>query len=329
MKKTIISFILCFMLAQVNFSAEALRNLNLRQKIGDLVKGRKSNEGTKSLDRVISSIKGLGSSLISSGRSQFEYITSKYLNSSSDLTFLTAYSVFAKSSGEFFSLLEPLLTKIRTEYATSLGAQNRINNATNAQTIQKQENKDELSKNNIQRCLDILTGNEFNVLKANLQSSGIILLTVMQKEVGMQAANEQMIKNQVAALIKKCNWEIDGTMSTNLEEGLAAAIDMEVTQWDDDLRRKIVSLIEHMFLFRDILVKIQGYVQNGDNSGIDKILNDMEYYANRGYGNRNDIGYYSGNDEYDGRTLYGDIEDEGYYLGDNGDDEYSDDDQDY
>jgi len=331
MKKVIATLTLCFMIAGINSEVEALSRISrgvrsIGQKVGDLVKGRKTDDGTRSIDSVVNSIRGLGKNFISSGSTHFKYASTKYLNTNSDLSLLLAYSSFAMNAGDFFSLLESLLAQVRAEYATSLGAQNSANNAQNEQRRMKQENRDELSRNNMQRCLEILLeGNEFATIQANLQSSGIILLTVIKNMGNVPDANRQTMQKHIAALVQKCNWEVNN-ISASLEQGLSAAC--EVSEFSEGLEivpEKTNSLIKNISLIKDILVKLNSYIQNGEKSGIEGILGKTDYYSGS-TGSQDSFDdektlYYSGStgsqDSFDDeKTLVQNdegAEDEGYY----------------
>lgn len=279
MKKVIAALTLFFMIAEINFPVEA--RLNLIQKVGDLVKGRKSNEDTRSLDQMISTIKGLGSSFASSGSAQFKYVNSKFLNTTSDLTFLMAYSSFAKNSELFFTLLESLLAQIRKEYTTSLGAQNRMESTTSELTRQKQGDKDELSKNNMQRCLEVLISNGFQALQANLQCSSIILLKVMQKGEGISDANLRTVQNQIDALSKKFSIDKISYIQNNLADNLSSA--SNVSQFSEDISSRIESITKSISLVSDVLGIANRYVHGENFSGenrqaqIDEILGTTDY----------------------------------------------------
>ena len=337
MKKVIATLTLCFMIAGINTEIEALRKISkgvkgITQKVGDLAMGRKTDTGTQSLDYVVNSIRGLGSNFGSSGNAQFKYVNSKYLTTTSDLTFLVAYSSFAKSAGDFLSLLETLLSKIRTGYATSLGVENRINKITNDQRRQKQMNKDELSRNNIQRCLEILTGNEFNVLQANLQCSSIILLKAMQNESNVPQANRETVKRQIETLTGKCSWS-DKIILDKLLEGLdSASIVSEFRINSGIVKLKAEWLVRQISLIKKVLGILSNYVltdrfSSQGKAQIEGILNNTDYY----YGTPGSIGgeyledhYKEGDVDDEGlardrssggdyKEGEGDVDDEGYY----------------
>ena len=286
MKKAVAVLTLFCMVAGVNFTVEA--RLNLLQKVGDLVKGRKSNEDTRSLDQVIGNIKGLGSNFGSSGSTQFKYVCSKFLTTDADLSFLIAYSSFARSSELFFSLLEILLSKIRIEYTTSLGAQNRLENTNSDRTRLKQENKDVASRNNMQRCLEVLTSNGFQALQANLQSSAIVLLKLIQGTGGIPNANLQTIQKQVSALCKKCSAERFSYIYGNLPSNLSSAA--EISEFPEEINSKAESLINNISLVKNALDVLNRYVNGEDfsdgnrQSQIEDILSKTDYYSGAGQG---------------------------------------------
>lgn len=280
MKKAVAVLTLFCMIAGVNFSIEAA--LNLRQKIGDLVKGRKSNEDTRSIDQIISNIKGLGSNFGSSGSTQFKYVNDKFMTTDADLSFLMAYSSFARNSELFFSLFESILSKIRTEYTTSLGAQNRLNKTSNEQKRMKQESKDEASRNNMQRCLEVLTSNGFQAIQANLQCSSIILLTVLQKANVISGANQKTVQKQIDALCRKCSSEKFAYIYETLPGNLSSAAD--VSDFSEDINEKAKSLVKSISLVKNVLDILNRYA-NGENfsngnrqAQIREILNSTNYY---------------------------------------------------
>ena len=315
MKKVVVALTLCFMIAEVNFQAEALEGIKsigrgigrgaksiaqgvgqgvksigrgvggkVSRGVGDWAKGRKTDDGTKNLDVVTNNIRGIGGDLISSGTKHYSYVRKNSLNTASDLSFLVAYSSFAENAGKFLSYFETMLTGIRTEYATLLGAQNRADNTNNEQRRQKQENRVNLSQNNMQMYIDRLMNNEFEILKANLHSSSIILLSVMQQLDSVPDANLQAIQNQINTLNKNSRWN-ENELFENLDRGLVAACGISgyerpenstAFEYREELWIKQISLI------KDILVKLNSYVQNGDKSGIETILKKMDYYSGDG-----------------------------------------------
>ena len=302
MKKAVAVLTLFCMIAGVNFSVEAA--LNLRQKIGDVVKGRKSNEDTRGIDKVISNIKGLGSNFGSSGSAQFKYVSDKFLITDSDLSFLMAYSSFARNSEIFFSLFESVLSKIRTGYTTSLGAQNSLEKTNSEKKARKQESKDEASRINMQRCLEVLTSNGFQAIQANLQCSSIILLTVLQKTNVISVANQKTVQKQIAALCKKCSSEKFNYIYETLPGSLSSAAD--VAGFSEDISEKTESLIRSISLIKNVLDILNRYV-NGENfsngnrqAQIREILRSTDYY----WGTQTGGGIYENNgaiyDEDDG-----------------------------
>ena len=308
MKKVVAALTLFFMIAEVNFTVEA--RLNLLQKIGDIAKGRKSNEDTKSLDKIIGNIKGLGSNFGSSGSAQSKYVNDKFLNTTSDLSFLMAYSSFAKSCETFFSLFESILNKIRTGYTTSLGAQNRLNKTSNEQKRQKQEDKDEASKKNIRRCLEVLTSNGVQALQANLQSSSIILLTIIQKGDVISEANQKTLQKQIDALCKKCSSEKFAYIYENLPSNLSSA--SEASEFSEDISSKTESLIRSISLVKTVLDLANRYVNGEDFSSenkqaqIEEILKSTVYYSEtqESDAEENDEGTNGEDEEDDSRTVY-------------------------
>lgn len=316
MKKVVAAFTLFCMISGVNFPVEA--RLNLLQKIGDLAKGRKSNEDTRSIDNILNNIKGLGSNFGSSGNAQFKYVSDKLLTTDYNLSFLMAYSSFAKSSELFFSLLESLLSKIRTGYTTSLGAQNRLEKTNNEQKRMEQESKDEASRSNIQRCLKVLTSDGFQALQANLQSSSIILLTVIQKGDVISAANQKTLKKQIDALCKKCSSEKFAYVYENLPGGLSAAAD--VSEFSEDISSKTESLVKNISLVKTVLDISNRYVNGEDFSSenrqaqIEEILKSTDYYSETQEFDAEENGGDNGTDgedeEDDNRTLYEEEDDE-------------------
>lgn len=287
MKKVITAFTLCFMIAGINSEVEALRSIgrgisrgvkSVGRKVGDLAKGRKTNDGTKNIDAAVNSIKGIGNDFRSSGGKQFSYILKSYLNTDSDLDFLAAYSSFADQAGKFLSWLETILTEVRTAYATSLGAQNSANNTENEQKIIKQQQKDELNRENIRRSIEVLIGNIFSVYKAQIQSLAIVLLTVMQNSEDVPKANLREIQRQINDLNKNFRWN-DKEFSNYLGQGLSSAIEELEIQVESPIENRIDLLVRQITLIKDILVKLDGFIQNGNKSGIEDILKQMDYYS--------------------------------------------------
>ncbi len=281
MKKVVAAFSLFFMVAEINFPVEA--RLNLLQKIGDTVKGRKSDDTTKSIDDILNAIKGLGSSFGSSGGAQIKYVNNKFLTTDSDLTFLITYSSFAKNVEIFFSLLETLLTRIRTEYTTLLGARNRSQKTKNEQTRQNQDDKVELSQSNMQRCMEILMSNGFQALQTNLQSSSVVLLRVLQESDKVPDANQQTVIKQIDALNKKCSLEKFTYISKNLSSNLSSVT--EISEFSEDIDSKTETLIKNISLVRNVLGILNRYVTGTDFSTdnekteIDEILSTIDCYS--------------------------------------------------
>lgn len=277
MKKVITAFTLCFMIAGINSEVEALRSIgrgisrgvkSIGRKVGDLAKGRKTDDGTKSLDFVINNIRGIGTDLISSGTNQYSYIRKNSVNTKSELSFLIAYAYFVEDAGKFLSYLETMLTGIRTEYATLLGAQTKSN----------QENKVDLSIINMQTYADRLMSNDFEIHKANLHSSSIILLSYMQQQDGVPDANLQAIQRQINTLNNNSRWN-ENELLENFDRGLSAACEISEYKRPEYFERREELWIKQISLIKTILVKLNGYVQNGDKSGIEDILKQMDYYS--------------------------------------------------
>ena len=280
MKKVITAFTLCFIIAGINSEVEALRSMgrgisrgvkSIGHKVGDLAKGRKTDDGTKSLDFVINNIRGIGTDLISSGTNQYNYIKKNSVNTKSDLSFLIAYAFFAEDAGKFLSYFETMLTGIRTEYATLLGAQ----------TKQNQENKVNLSKINMQTYTDRLMSNDFEICKANLHASSIILLSYMQLLDNVPDANLQAIQRQVDTLNSDSRWN-ENELLENFDQGLSAACEISEYERPEYFEHREELWIKQISLIKTILVKLNGYVQNGDKSGIEDILKQMDYYSGDG-----------------------------------------------
>lgn len=273
MKKVIAAFTLCFMIAGINSEVEALRSIgqgikSAGRRIRDFAKGRKTDDGTKSLDFVIENIRGVGSDLISSGTNQYNYVRKNSVNTKSDLSFLTAYASFAEDAGKFLSYFETMLTGIRTEYATLLGAQTKPN----------QENKVDLSKINMQTYTDRLMSNDFEIHKANLHSSSIILLSYMRQQDGVSDANLQEIQRQINTLNNNSRWN-ENELLENFDRGLSAACEISEYERSESFERREELWIKQISLIKTILVKLSGYIQNGDKSGIEDILKQMDYYS--------------------------------------------------
>lgn len=284
MKKVITAFTLCFMIAGINSEVEALRSIgrgisrgvkSVGRKVGDFAKGRKTNDATKSLDFVIEKIRGIGSDLISSGTNQYDYIRKNSANTESDLSFLVAYASFAEDAGKFFSYFETMLTGIRTEYATLLGAETKPN----------QGNKVDLSKINMQTYTDRLMSNDFEIHKANLHSSSIILLSYMQQQNGVPKANLSAIKRLIDTVNnklkeKKLTWkELENELLENFDQGLSAACKKSGYERSESFERREELWIKQISLIKTILVKLSGYIQEEDKSGIEDILKQMDYYS--------------------------------------------------
>lgn len=290
MKKVITAFTLCFMIAGINSEVEALRSIgrgisrgvkSVGRKVGDLAKGRKTNDVTKSIDAAVNSIRGMGNDFKSSGGTQFSYVMKNYLNTASDLDFLAAYSAFVEQSGKFLSWLETLVARIRTEYATSIGAQNRASNTEDEQRILKHQQKDELGRENMRRSLEVLMGNVFPVLKAQIQSLAIILLTVMREREEVPEANLREVQRQINDLNKSFRWN-ENEFANYLKQGLSfASEELEIPVDSGAVEYRADLIVKQISLIKDILVQLNSYVQNGDKSGIEKILQKMDYYSER------------------------------------------------
>lgn len=280
MKKVIAAFTLCFMIAGINSEVEALRSIgqgikSAGRSIRDFAKGRKTNDATKSLDFVIEKIRGIGSDLISSGTNQYDYIRKNSANTESDLSFLVAYASFAEDAGKFFSYFETMLTGIRTEYATLLGAETKPN----------QGNKVDLSKINMRKYADRLMSNDFEIHKANLHSSSIILLSYMQQQNGVPNANLSAIKRRIDTVNdklkeKNLTWkELENKLLENFDQGLSAACEISGYERSESFERREELWIKQISLIKTILVKLSGYIQEEDKSGIEDILKQMDYYS--------------------------------------------------
>lgn len=277
MKKVITAFTLCFIIAGINSEVEALRSIgrgisrgvkSIGRKVGDFANNRKTDEGTRNLDFVINNIRGIGTDLISSGTNQYSYVRKNSVNTKSDLSFLIAYASFAEDAGKFLSYFETMLTGIRTEYATLLGAQTKPN----------QENKVDLSKINMQTYANRLMSNDFEIHKANLHSSSIILLSYMRQQDGVPDANLQAIQRQINTLNNNSRWN-ENELLENFDQGLSAACEISEYERPESFERREELWIKQISLIKAILVKLNSYIQNGDKSGIEDILNQMDYYS--------------------------------------------------
>lgn len=273
MKKVIVAFVLLFLATEISFPVEA----GLKSRITDFVKRRKNDDDSKSVEKIASALKGIGSNFASSGSNQFRYVSGKFLNTEDDLSFLIAYSSFARNCEMFFSLLEILLSKIRTEYASLLGDKNRLEKASKENAIKKLEASISKYKSNINRCLEIIDSEGIDAINANLQCSSIILLKIIQSEEEVSAANQATIKKQIETFIDKYSAafeSISSDLSLNIST-IQSASDFEI-----DVSPKIDTIVNNVNLVHNVLKTLNRYISGREISEqeIDSYLSDSKYY---------------------------------------------------
>ena len=246
MKKIVAALILSFLATGISFPVEA----GIKSKITDLIKRRKNDSDSSSIEKISSSLKGLSSSFSSSGSNQFSYISKNFLNSDEDLSFLMAYGYFAKNGEMFFSLLESLLSKLRTEYASLLGAQNRLEKASSERSQTKLDNSIDKYKTSVNRCIEILGSKGIAALAASLQCSTIILLKVAQDEVSASPANKAALKKQIESFIQKYSSTFEN-ISNDLSANISAI--QEASESGLDISSQVDVIVSNVSLLHNAL----------------------------------------------------------------------------
>ncbi len=274
MKRVVAILALLFFAAEVNFPVEAA----VKNRVLDLIKKRKNNSQSSSIENIADSMKGLGSSFASSGSSQFKYVSGKFLNTEDDLSFLIAYSGFARSCEMFFSLIEITLSKIRTEYAALLGAQNRLNNASSTRATKKAQQTVDQYKEKVRKCLELLNSDGFSALNANLQCNSIILLKIIQNEEESPEANKATIKNQIDAFIDKYSTAFE-SVDSELLDNIAKV--QEEANSNIYIKPQIEAIINNVALVHNILKSLKKHVtgRTVSEQEINSHLSNTKYYT--------------------------------------------------
>lgn len=330
MKKVVAAFTVLVLVSGVSFPVEASIFGNLKQKVTDKVKGRQNDDVSRKLNETASTLTSLGSNLKSSGTSQEKYVDSQYLLAEEDLSFLSAYSVFAKISGDFFSKLGSTTKKLRTEYSSLLGAQNKSNQANMEENISSQaniESKIESTTASIQKILETLISDGFSAHHTTVHCLAIMLLKIMQKHP-LPEANRTAVQNQIKAIYQKYSpflSLLSEDIANNMNE-IKEKIGLEQENFESlmeplvqtitiiyhtiNILRRYVNVSHDDKLLEEItetLDKSPYYkpVENDDND--DATLYDEDYDSE--YDTYADSAYYNYNDD---ATLYGEDEEADY-----------------
>lgn len=279
MRKVIVSFALFSILAEIYTAVEAsvwqtIKNIGSKTvntgtfagnvfnryvgtAISDRIQGRGSSNDTTSLENITYYMQQFKNNISSSANSQLSYITSNFSTTSEDLSLLIAYYIFAKNSEKLFAIIEPILSKIRTNQATLLG--NSVST--------------ESAESNVQNSLQVLLSNGVKAVQAVFQSSAVTLLTIVQKlsENGeIPQTNIQTLYNQINALQSTSLFGTISNLTTNINNILGAT----------DSSEQIESLVNNILLIQKVLLITQTYINGGNVvEQIEKILQECNYYS--------------------------------------------------
>lgn len=284
MKKVVTAFSLLLLISGFNFSVEAGIFSKVtsfvkekKNRTVDLIKGRKNDDDSKSIEKIANSLKGISAAFASSGNKQFSYVLSNFTKSENDLSFLIAYSFFAKNSELLFHLLEAILSKLRTEYASLLGAQNRSENNNSERKQEKIDNDLELRKSNVNRCLEVLGSNGISALCSNLECSEIVLLKIIQTYPTASQANIKNLSSQVANINNKYILALEN-ISSDLQANIEAIQGTAETQVH--INSKMKTLINNISMVHNTLKLINRYLSGRiiDNNEIEQCLSFAKHY---------------------------------------------------
>jgi hypothetical protein len=225
--------------------------------VADRFQGRGSSNDTANLKNIIYYMQQFKNNISSSANSQLNYITSKFHTTSEDMSLLISYYIFAKNSEKLFSIVEPILSKIRTDQATLLGNSELTENA----------------ESNLQNSLQALLSNGVKAVQAVFQSSAVTLLTVVRKlsENGeIPQTNIQTLYNQISALTSTPLFGTISSLTTNINNILGST----------DSNDQIVALVNNILLIQKVLLITQTYINGGNVvEQIEKMLQECNYYS--------------------------------------------------
>lgn len=275
MRKIVISFALFALISGIDTIVEAsvwqtIKNVGsktanaVKTTVSDRLHKRGGSNDTSNLNNIISYIKQFKSNISSSASYQLKYIKKQFPTSSEDLSVLISYYSFAKNCELLFSVLEPILSKIRTDQATLLGNTDSSN-----------------SELTLQNSLQVLMSNGVKSAETILQTSAITLLQVVQRasENGeIPQTNISTLYNQINSLMSNQLFSLIVGLTTNIAN----------IQGSDENIGRINSLIKNILLIQKVLMILQSYINGGNVVGqIENILQSCEYYSGQlnGYGN--------------------------------------------
>ncbi len=241
-------------------STKNVLNRYVGSTISDRLHGRGSSNDTSSLQNITYYIKQFKNNIASSASSQMQYINKQFPTTSEDLSILVAYYCFAKNCELLLSVLEPILSKIRTDQATLLG---------NSDVTQSAENT-------LQNSLQLLLSNGLKSAETILQTSAIALLQIIQRasENGeVPQTNIATLYNQVNALMSNQLFGLIVSLTTNIDN----------IQGSQGNTKRIESLVKNILLIQKVLTILQGYINGGNVIGqIENTLQSCEYYSGTG-----------------------------------------------
>lgn len=238
-------------------STKNVLNRYVGTAISDRFQGRGSSNDTASLKNIIYYMQQFRNNLSSSASSQLNYVISKFSTTSEDLSLLIAYYIFAKNGEKLFTIMEPILSKIRTDQATLLG---------NSDVTQSAENT-------LQNSLQILLSNGLKSAETILQTSAIALLQIIQRasENGeVPQTNISTLYNQVNALMSNQLFGLIVSLTTNIAN----------IQGSQENIERVESLVKNILLIQKVLTIFQGYINGGNViDQIENTLQSCEYYS--------------------------------------------------
>lgn len=273
-------------------------------KVGNLIHKRGNDNNTKNLENLSYYMKQFQTNISSSASTQLSYIIKQFPVSDGDLSLLTAYYSFAKNCEALFSIVEPVISKIRTDQATIIGG-----------SVEAQE-----AEVTLQHSIQMLLSNGIKAQQAVLQSSAITLLMTIQRlssDGGEPDTNPVTMNKQIGALASTSLFGSISLLTTSMTNILDS----------NDNYSQIDSLVKDILLIQNVLITLQSYINGGNVSGqIQTILQGCKYYSGT---TRRTVKTLSNDEEDDDAIINSDSEDEetdsedddGRTLGDSEDEE--------
>lgn len=317
MKKFKVGLLLMFLISELSFQTYSMASLGTRfksamHKVGDTLRGRKNNADTTVLDQTAIEIKTLANAFNSASSSSAKYVTTKFLTEDYDHTFLVSYGQFTESAGKLLSLLAAVIEKIKAEYATLLGAQNRAERSSRESTIAKNEAKIETNKANMIKCLNLLIGNGIFALIADVKCDAIILLKTILSLEEVSRANVDATKKQLSNLYTRMN-RLQSSIQADpsLQSLLTSCAELAEMEVDLSFDEAISELINTIILIYKVVDFANQHITGTqiNNMSIENSINEISQdnqnsYNYDNYEDNRQSSYNRRNDSYNERDSY-------------------------